>query len=240
MAIASAPYTGMTFLQLAQEVVRKSGISGAGPATVLSQTGELRRVVGWVNEAWLNIQQQREDWEWMRGSVSFSTVAQQATYTPAQCGIADFAEWAMNTKNCTFRYYVTSEGVRSEIFLTYMDYESWRDTFQYGSLRLSYSRPEFITVCPNTSIGLGQIPDSADYTIVGDYFKTPTVLVEDSDVPAMPARFHMLIVYLAQMYYGEYEQDEYVRATAERNYSRMMARMTIAQLPEVTFGGALA
>lgn len=230
----------MNKLALAQKLVEKCGISGAGPVTTIAQTGELKRVVGWIDEAWTAIQQVRPDWEWMRASASFSTVAGQATYTAAQCGVADLAEWIMNSRDCTFRCYLTSAGVNSEIDLSYMPYGSWRDLYQFGNMRLVRSRPMSITITPDQSIGLGMTPDSAGYTIVGDYFREPSMMTIDADIPAMPTRFHMLIVYQAMQYYAQYEGDEYVRQTSEREYNKMMGRMTIAQLPEVTVGGALA
>ncbi len=231
----------MNFLSLCQMTAQKCGMSGASAfVSTVNQTGEFKRLVGWVNEAWMEIQLHRDDWDWMRGSVSFQTVPFQATYTPTQCGVTDLAEWLMNTSFCSFRYYVTSVGVKSEIFLSYMKYDDWRDAFQYNSLRTSYSRPEFITITPDQSIGLGQIPDSTPYTIVGSYFKEATMMAADTDIPGLPTRFHMAIVYKAMMFYGEYEGDEYVRALNERNYNTMLSRLSIAQLPEVTFGATLA
>lgn len=230
----------MNFLALAQKLVEKAGMSGSGPVSVVAQTGEMKRAVNWINEAWLNIQEMREDWDWMRGSVSFSTVPQKATYTAQEAGINDLAEWLMNTSVCTFRIYDTSVGVRSEIFLSYINYDSYRDSHLYGNMRLSYGRPMHITVTPDMSIGLGQIPDSANYTIVGDYFKTPSQMTADADVPSLPSRFHMAIVYLAMVYYGEFEQDDYVRQTSMENFNKMLSRMNIAQLPEMVARGALA
>lgn len=230
----------MNFLALAQKLVEKCGISGTGPVTVLNQSGELKRAVNWINEAWVSIQQTREDWDWMRGSVSFSTVAQQGSYTPAQCGITDLAEWYLNSRYCSFRTYDTTVGVRSEIYMSQIDYDTYRDIYLYGSMRLSYARPLSIAVAPDMSLCFGQIPDSSNYTIVGDYFKTPTEMVNDTDIPGLPTRFHMVIVYQAMIYYGEYEQDEYVRQMAETNYRKMMGNMTVAQLPEMTMGPALA
>ena len=44
------------------------------------------------------------------------------------------------------------------------------------------------------------------YTITGDYFRSPTEMVADGDLPTgLPAQFHMAIVYLAMTYYAGYE-----------------------------------
>lgn len=230
----------MNFLALAQRLVEKGGMAGSGPATVVGQAGELKRAINFINEAWNDIQLARTDWRWMRASASFSTVSDQATYTPAECGVTDLESWIMNTRQCTFRSYVTSDGVGSEVDLSFQPYDQWRDCFQFGAIRNARSRPLTITVTPNQSIGLGQTPDSADYTVVGDYYRTPSALVDNTDIPGLPAPFHMLIVYRALMLYAQYEEDEYMRATAERDYTRMMARLVSNQLPEVTLGGALA
>lgn len=230
----------LTFLRLTQLLVQKCGMSGTGPVSVVNQTGELLRAVNWINEAWINIQQSRDDWDWMRAPISFKTAPGQATYSQQQCGITDLAEWLMNSEYCSFRLYNESEGVGSEIHLSYMPYESWRNLYQYGSNRITYSRPMAITITPDQSIGLGQTPDSTDYVIVGEYFRTPSYFVNNTDVPGMPDRFHMAIVYQAMIYYAMYEEDDYLRQMAEREYNKIMGRMEKAQLPEVTFGGALA
>lgn len=229
----------MTYLQLAQKLVEKCGISGNGPTTVVGQTGELKRVVGWINEAYLQIQEMRPNWSWMTGNVSFTTVAQQATYTPAQCGIADFAEWKLSSRECTFRSSVTSVGFGSEIFMNYIDYEAWRNYYQYGNLRTSYGRPLFVAVTPDKSLGFGLVPDSVGYTIVGEYFKAPTELLLDADVPLLPGRFHMLIVYLAMTYYGAYENAPDAASEGQRMYASMLRRLNQDQLPEMIFGGPL-
>lgn len=230
----------MNFLALTQKVVEKGGMAGSGPSTVIGQAGELKRAVGYVNEAYMFIQQLRNDWRWMRKSCSFSTVANQATYTPAQCGVTDLGTWMMNSRQCTFRSYVTSTGVGSEVDMSYNGYDEWRNSFQFGAIRNARSRPLVITVTPDQSIGLGQTPDSADYTVVGDYFRAAAEMALDADIPGLPVEFHMLLVYKALMIYAEYEQDDYMRTTSERNYKMMMSRMVSAQLPEITFGGALA
>lgn len=230
----------MNFLALTQKLVEKGGMAGTGPTTVIGQAGEFKRAVGYINEAYVFIQQLRNDWRWMRDSCSFSTVANQASYTPAQCGVTDLGAWMMKSRQCTFRTYVTSVGVGSEVDMTYLGYDEWRNCYQFGAIRDARSRPLVISYAPDQSIVLGQTPDSADYTVLGDYYRAAAEMALDTDVPAMPSQYHMLIVYKALMLYAEFEQDDYLRSVSERNYKTMMTRMVGDQLPEVTFGGALA
>lgn len=225
----------MNFLQLVQRVQLECGVSGAAPATVVGQPAEINRLVKWVNSSWIDIQNERQDWEWMRGSCSFVTIAAQATYTPVQCGITDFGAWDKDS----FRNYETAAGSGSEIFMDYIDYETWRDTYQFGSMRTSYSRPMDISITPLKALALGQVP-TAGYTIVGDYFKIPSELALDADIPAIPTQYHMAIVYGAMLSYGGYEAASEVYQRAEIGYKKIMRRLRNDQLPDVTFAGALA
>ena len=70
----------MDFLSLCQRMRQECGISGSGPTTVVGQSGNLQRIVDWVNTAWIDIQTTNQDWGWMRASASFTTVSGQATY----------------------------------------------------------------------------------------------------------------------------------------------------------------
>lgn len=309
-----------TFIQLVQRFRTEAGASGSGPITVVGQTGELGRLVNWLNTAWLDIQMMRRDWEWMRKSCAFTTVAGQATYTPAQCGVTDFGMWARNTfrnyanpaitlsiaSPCTatliahrlsvgetisfatsgslptgvtagLTYYVASAhsvdtftfsatsggaainssgtqsgthtmtsnnvtsfvGLKSEVFMEYLEYDTWRDSELYGALRSIQTRPLQITITPNKSLGLGPIAD-AGYTVVGDYYSVPSEMTADADVPALPTQFHMAIVYRALMSYGLYEGAPEAFNRGQAEFNKMMRRIVADRLPEISQGGALA
>ena len=112
----------MTFLELCQRMRQECGISGTGPSTVVSQTGNLKRIVDWVNTAWIDIQTTHQDWDWMRASASFPTVASQAMYElgtgtgTVGVSVATFGRWDRDT----FRNYVTSVGTNSEVFMDFI------------------------------------------------------------------------------------------------------------------------
>lgn len=130
-------------------------------------------------------------------------------------------------------------GLASEIFMDYCDYEIWRDRYQYGSLRQTQTRPNEITITPEKSIGLGPFPISG-YTVVGEYFTVPTYMAANADTPAMPVQFHMAIVYKAMVSYGNYEEDSFLIARAEKNLRSFMRKLSSTRLSEVKICGALA
>lgn len=226
----------MNFLQTVQRLRRKCRVTGAGPTTVIGvQVEENARLIDWVNEAWVDIQTIRPDWLWMRTSCSFQTQLNKATYSLSDIGISStFGNW----KRDTFRNYVTSVGLNSEIITDFKPYDEWRNEYQIGAIRNSPSRPNCITIAPDLSIGLGPVP-IAGYTVTGDYFKVPSEMVADADIPGLPAQFHMLIVYRAMMYYGVSESAPEIFDSGEKDFNAMLNRMSLNQIEEITLGGAL-
>lgn len=226
----------MNFLQLCQRVRRKCRISGSGPVTVIgTQVEEYARIIDWTTEAWMDLQSMRPDWVWMQASASFITTLNKATYSPAVIGLSDFGNWKLDT----FRNYVTANGSSSEIMMTAIDYKNWNDTYQFGATRLAVSRPVEFTVTPDFSIGLGPVP-IAGYTVTGDYFKVPTDMTLDADIPNIPTQFHMIIVYKAMMYYGASEGAPEVYQEGEIEYRKLLNRLSIQQLLDVSMPSALA
>jgi len=225
------------FLDLCKRLRLEAGISGTGPTTVVSQTGENQRIVAWVNTAWNYIQTLHQDWEWMRNSVSFVTVTGQPRYTIVQTGltVATFGRWIRES----FRNHDTAQGTASEIFMGYLDYEVWRDTFEYSALRDVETRPTIMTITPEKSIGLAPFPISG-YTVIGDYYAAPTILAADTDIPTMPAPFFMSIVYKAMMYYGRYEAATEVYQGGETEFKKVLKQLEADRIPHMMFSGALA
>ena len=231
----------MNFLALCQRVRQEGGISGSGPTTVVSQTGNLKRLVDWTNTAWMDIQTSHQNWDWMRSSASFTTVAAQSTY-PLGTGsgtvgvsVATFGMWDRDT----FRNYVTSVGTNSEVFMDFIHYDTWRDSYMYGALRSTTTRPLQMSISPAKAIVLGP-PPIVGYTITGDYFTAPLDMTLDADTPALPAQYHMAIVYRAMMSYGAYESAPEVYQRGEIEFGKLMRRMTADRIPETTWAGALA
>ncbi len=309
----------LNFLQLVNRARLNCGISGSDLIGVTGQTGESLRVISWVNESWLDLQAQRQDWLWLRKSIAFQTVANQYAYTPAQAGLSDFGAWDRDTfrnyqnpivtvsiaspgvvtyaahllstgdsiifattsalptgLSVGLVYYVvnpttdtfqlsttvggtaiattgaqsgahtmtssnttTFAGMRSEIFMGYTAYDDWRNAYLYGALRTIKTRPNEISITPLKALALGPIPD-AGYTIIGDYFSAPSELVLATDIPALPVKYHLAIVYKAMVAYGLYEAATEVVQRGQMELDKWMRRINADQMTEITAGGALA
>ena len=226
----------MNFLALCNRLKRKCRVSGDALTAVTGQIEEYSRLIDWISEAWMDLQLAREDWNWMRSSASCTTVLNQATYSPTtDFVLTDFGNWVRDS----FRVYLTTTGTAGEQYLSYTDYDGWRDTYQFGPSRTAASMPTVMTITPADLIGVWPVP-LAGYTITGDYFKVASELSATTDTPALPTQFHMAIVYRAMMYYGASEAAAEIYQEGETEYKRFMRMLVKNQLEGITVCGALA
>jgi len=237
----------VNFLTLSQRLALEAGVSGT-LSTTANQVGSLNRVVTWINQAWMELQTEHDDWDWLRSSnlfgsgVSFATVSGQASYPlgtgAGTVGItADaFTKWDRET----FRTYLTTAGVTNETFLDWIPYDTWRDAYMLGALRNVKTRSVAFAIGPDKSICIGP-PSDGLYTVTGDYFIAPTQMVADGDLPTgLPARWHMDIVYRAMMMYAGYESAPEVYQRGAAGHAMLLAQMEAQYVPEMAFSGALA
>lgn len=226
---------GKTYLQLVQALRQEVGAAGSGPTTVVGQTGEYARMVSWVSQADQEIQQVHDQWRFKVGTFSLDTVVGVSSYAASQCTppVPDLRTWRPRT----IKIYLLSAGVTDEIELNYIDYEAWY--VMYGTGPQSNTRPIHYTIGNEMELLIGPRPNDV-YRISGEYHRESSVLVNDSDMPAYPAEFHMLPVYLAMMKYGRFTAAGEVYSDGERLYKQMLRRMERTQLPRLNWRMPLA
>lgn len=288
----------MNFLQLVNRAKQECAIPGADLTTVVGQSRELTRLINWVVQSWIELQEEMGgQWDFLRkparfntefgtvntagdsltigciyeittrATLDFETVGERytgeantagatyfidqaatlgtgdetrligkQTYSPTtDIGLTDFGSW----RNESFRCYLKSAGVGTEIFLAqYFDYSSFRDFYLLGTRKLVTGRPLYITVAPDRSLQLGFCPNDV-YVINGEYYRTPQVLAADGDIPIMPDRYHMGIVYKTMEKYGLFEVANEQITAGREGYSKMLNRMSFEQMPMVMQSGSL-
>lgn len=225
----------MNLLQLVNQTRVECGVTGPALTTVQNLSGENARMLAWVQQAWNDIQTSKDDWLFLREPFNFNTVTQQAQYTAAQAGLTDFGNW----KRDSFRCSSVGQNYRDEQLMNYMEWTTYRNLYRYGNMRTTYARPVVVSITPDKSLAFGSIPDQA-YVIDGEYYTQPVSLTLDTDSPAIPDRFHMIIPYRAMMYYAGYEAAPEVMARGEFEYRRLYSRLEIDQLPTIVSGPPLA
>ena len=225
----------MNLLQLTNQTRVECGVSGPTLSSVQNLTGESARILAWVQQAWIDVQTSKEDWLFLREPFEFNTVAQQWEYTPANAGLTNFGNW----KRDSFRASSVNNLYRDEQLMNYMDWTTYRNLYRYANMRNTYARPVVVSITPNKDLAFGSTPDQA-YTIVGEYYTQPVNLSADTDIPGIPDRFQMIIVYRAMMYYAGYESAPEVLSRGDYEYRRLYSRMEIDQLPTIVSGPPLA
>lgn len=191
-----------TFLQLCSDTRRECKINGSGPTSVLAQTGELERVVAWVKNAYIDLQNEQPNWRWLRSEFTVQTVANDDTYAFGDCTdsiasatISRFARWWDEE----FQIFLTSAGIATRHSIPFVRWEDHRRAWHTGSQNATY--PSEVSIDPRDNLRLGAKPD-AIYTLTGEYQKGPQILAADGDTPEMPSRFHQLIVAMAMRRYA--------------------------------------
>jgi hypothetical protein len=222
----------VNFLSLCQRLRQEAGLSGSGPTSVLSQAGEMKRVVDWVSSAYEDIQNLHATWRFLRNDFSFSTIASTQDYTPAAVSLTEHASWVKND----IRLY---SAVNDEDFLEYYPWEIFRQAYLFGSHRTLTGRPQVVTVKPNNALCFWPIPDAV-YTTTGEYYKTAQIMTANASTPVIPSRFQMIIVWKALTHYGAYAGADEKYAHGTNEYKKLLSMLEYDQLEDTTFGEPLA
>lgn len=222
-----------TFLSLCADLARESGAIGPAPLTTVGTLPTRQaQCVGWIRGAWKSIQNSKGDWSFLRREYVGDTVPGQASYTPAELGITNFAEWIDDDERSpSVSLYDPLEGKARENWLRQISYDRWRQSFDFGVHDLA--RPTYWSVGHDASLKLGQAPDKA-YKVRGQYRMTPQVLVADTDVPLMPERFHDAIWQRAIMLMAESDEAVQSLQTAQFEYGETYKQMVRDLLPSIS------
>ena len=233
-----------TFLQLCRDAVQESGtIQGeTRPVAVTGQSGRLADFVRWVRDAWIDIQNQRQDWLWMFGEFEAGINSPDSRYdAEADFGLDRWAAWRThdNDGNSAISLFKTSVGASEEGRLIWREWDDFYQTCLFGANRTRTGRPTHFSVDPSGQLAFWPTPDAA-YTVRGLYRKSPQELQANGDLPEMPPRFHKLIVYGALLIGSRYDEalNQYPLWLIE--YRKRMSELERDQLPGIELAGALA
>lgn len=227
----------MNFLQLCQAVALDSGTVAGVPniVTVAGATGRVEQVVGWTRDAYIDIQNERDDWLWMRVPFSHALVIDQIEYDGADLGLTDFAYMlpdlpAEGWRNLSL-YEVGSEDQEGSI--TQIEYNLFRQRYQRGTH--DANRPCEWAMSPQGTLLLGPKPDKA-YVLKGEYHMQPEELALDTDVPSMPAAYHRVIVQEAMRLMARSDEAFQVLAEKAQQYDRLRSGLVRTQTQPISFG----
>lgn len=252
-----------TFLELCQDARRECRIPGTGPTAVTGQVGELARIVSWVKQSYVKIQNKHPNWGWLRSTWIHETSSGNpyiiidndnvydtfaGVYGPISTA-GRFGRWWLkqNGYPCT-RIYLTSAGVGTETWLHALSWDDFVRTHVIGrNILTAAGMPSVIAIDPSmggTATGvprlvMAQTPNAA-YTVRGDYQRSAQILAADDDVPEMPSQFHNLIVLETVKRYAVETGSPDLWAGMKDEANQMWGDLRANQLPQGCFAGPLA
>lgn len=196
------PVVAKTYLQLVQDLFREVGAAGVSPTTLVGAAGELSRLVNYVHDAELEIQNLWVDWKWLRKTLTFYTGTNNQTgiFTTQNGALSaqptDLAEWDWKS------FQILPPGASSFQQLRTFEWQEVRDEI-FDTTDLN--QPWRVIVMPDNTFRFDNIPDQS-YKCQCEYRSVPYDLKVDGDVSNIPARFgNRLIVEWARMKYGLFE-----------------------------------
>lgn len=227
-----------TFLDLCRQVHRYARIGedapGTAPVTVQAQVGVLAEIVGWVQDAYADIQSDQDDWLFMEkdGQVTIAV-----TNNAASVQVDDFGSIRCYSADDCTRYILCAEtGSDSWQPVYFIPWNDWAGgMYERAGALDANGMPAYFTVAPDGSFRLYPTPlKSVDLKFA--YRRAPHVLMADTDSPIFPARHHVAIVWRALMYHADTRDgtsEEYKKW--ERRRVQAMERLYREQLPELGF-----
>jgi len=208
-----------TYLVLCQDMARDIGIPGTGPSSVTASdlSEEELAVVRYIKQADLDIQRRWFNWNFLWTEATITPSAGTSTLSsPANLG-----NWKLDA-------IVWSKATNDYQELDYMDWDEYKLEYKLGVV--DSGTPEVFSVKPDNVLDVYPTPDAAT-TISVEYWKTPTELAADSDISAIPPRFHNIIIARAKIYYGENEDAPEILSGALAEFEDLLDKLESDQLP---------
>lgn len=216
----------MTFLDLCKRLRQEAGISGSGPASVLERSGIEKQLVDWIAAAWAEVQGEHTDWAFNYNDFEFRTEAGKRIYEPGEiAGLMDMSRWEKHSLS----FYLETAGRIDERPLEVISYREFRSRYDMGVP--TQDRPQHAAICPLNCLQLGPTPEAV-YVVRGEYYRAPQTLAANSDIPRLPERYHLAIVWRALMLYAASEESQALFQGAQINYSTLLGQMVRDQLPQ--------
>lgn len=244
----------MNFLELVKALASETGTEletkvtsvAVPPATSYGETTEHRsRLVRWIQQAWSDIQEDQDQWDFMVQTTDIPLVTGQVVYpiadlVNAQAGEDIYDEIVPFTAPLDYRYIWLGKTVDSQLQLNptyYVQPEFFfgdRDRYNINTTGV----PSRWSIDRSGCIVFDAKPSNDDYHMRFQFKLLPQWLTDDADVPRnLPERYHMLIVYRAMVFYAGFDESQPQFGRASKLYRDMMNKLRLRYLREYSLPG---
>lgn len=214
-----------TYLTLCQDAVTEAGISDTAISSVLAQQGLAKKMVGWVARAWVDIQVSA-DWRFMAAKKPH-VLTLASNYSMVTLAFADIRKLDRGARRC-----LITRGSATKP-LNVIEREEWDARF--AGILIPAGFPDWVMLDGDV-LRYTPAPSVAGDVVSLGYYKTPQILVANTDIPAGIADdLHDAIKWRAVHKYAKHDVSESIKRDAREEYSRLISRMRRVYLPCMTW-----
>lgn len=204
-----------TYLQICRDVALECGTvpnPSGKPTTVTGQNGTLARIIGWVNDAYKEVQLSNDRWKWLEARFSNALVQGVANYSASDLGISErFGNWINPgefpiSQERQFTIYKTSLGVSDQSFMIWLPWAEFYEKSQVGANASTTGKPIYVSIDNQENLHVWPTPDAEGWTMGGPYRKSQHTLTADDDLPEFNEQFHDVLRYGALVKLGVFDE----------------------------------
>lgn len=206
----------MNYLKLCQQANLYGGFQGT--ISSVNASGYQALLVDAVQKAWVDIQNERNNWDFMYTGVDIPITSVTNEYTPADIFGSTVTLGRWDHRRIIYNY-------RPLRYIPYADFILIED--------VTSGEPQYFTERPSDQALLFNTVD-ANYTITAQYTKTPQILINNTDTPSFPVKHHNIIVYAAVLDLAAYVSSTEIYQKNQINYSKAMGQLMRDHVPAKT------
>lgn len=249
----------MTFLELVQQLGSETGTEllskitsvAVPPAAAYGETTEHRsRLVRWTQRAWLDLQQDQDQWNFMvkrtmihlaKGQLVYDLKFLTDSYNSAAGIDYPYEKLVPFVAPRDIRYVWVIDGRHAFPVQKNLCYYVPPERF-FGHVDRFHDRthgvPSRYSLNRDGCLVFDAKPPTDDFRLEYDYRAMPQKLLADADVPrGLPDKFHDLITYRAMVHYAGFDETGVQMQRATKLYRDMMNKLRLEQLPEYAMAG---
>jgi hypothetical protein len=213
----------MNFLTICQKANTLAGMQGTVSSTTVS-SGYQTNLIEFCRQAYVDLQEYRKDWPWMRKSVTFNTVASTTEYslqTIWGIGVTvDLQRWIED-----MLLYVDSNNYKNKLDRYTYDMYNLRNVEEQQE-----TTPSIYAQDPVDKHLYINPPDDA-YSVECHYYSTPVYLTESTDPPLLPESYHLWIAYQGAAHMAHFMGNSNLSMTNQSKADAMLGNLLRGEYP---------
>jgi hypothetical protein len=212
----------VNLLELAQALHREVGAAGVAPSSIVNARGEWARLINYVIRADQEIGEMWENWKFQRSPQTLVCTPSNALISAPTDPIIKFWD------DSTFMLLESGDSAGDEYGIESIEYDERKSE----PFDRTEGLPWRVTIMPDNSFRLEQVPDAAHTILADGYREHPLMDDTDNDSTSIiPARYHFAILGKAIRKYANFEGAAEISQESMDMWDIWLPRLENNQLP---------